>query len=124
MIDLLDELLEHLSDSVIILYVSLAAVILTVITHFIFRRHNRFIKYLPGIFIMIFGIYNLYTILDSLVENESLTELMSFITYVVSGFVGIFIALILGIYEKPRKRKKRKVAKENQEMKKEQKQKT
>lgn len=121
MINFLDELIGYASDSVVILYVSLVAIILTVITHFIFRRHNRFIKYLPGIFIITLGIYNLYTVLDSLVENESLSELMSFVIYIVSGFVGIFIALILGIYEKPRKRRKKK---EKKEVKKEQTQKT
>lgn len=125
MIDLLEELLSYASDSLIILYMVLAVIILTIITHFIFRKRNRLIKYLPGIFVLLYGIFNLYTVLDSLVEHESLDVLMSFVIYGVSGSVGIFSALILGIYEKPRKtKKKKKEVKEKNEVKKEEKQKT
>lgn len=108
MIDLLEELLVYASDSAIILYMVLAIIVLTVISHFLFRKRNRFIKYLPGIVILLYGLYKLYSVLDSLVDFESLDILMSFVTYTVSGFVGIFFALILGIYEKPRKKRKKK----------------
>lgn len=108
MMSLLKELLGYASDSTIIIYASLAAILLTIIIHFLFRKYSRFLKYIPGTIMLIIGVFSLYKVLDSLVEAESLDELMNFITFVVSGFVGIFSALILGVYDKPRKRKKRK----------------
>lgn len=108
MMSLVKELLEYVGDSTMIIYVSLAAMALTVITHFIFRKYSRFIKYLPGILILLMGIYSLYTVLDSILETESFGELMFSITFVVSGFVGIFSALILGVYHKPKKTRKKK----------------
>lgn len=105
--DLLDELLTYVSDSMIILYVSLGVILLTIVTHFIFKKYSRYIKYIPGTIIILIGIFNLFGVLDSLVENESLNALMTFVIFVVSGFVGIFTGLILGVYEKPMKKIKK-----------------
>lgn len=111
MFELLNELLLYKDDSIVMIYMSVAAMILTTITHFIFRKQNRFMKYLPGIILIGIGIYYLYSVLGSLVDIESLAEIMSFVTFVVSGFIGILIALMLGIYEKPRKDKSKKKSK-------------
>lgn len=111
MFELLNELLLYKDDSMVMIYMSLAAIVLTSITHFIFRKHNRFMKYLPGIILTGIGIYYLYSVLGNLVDTESLAEIMSFVTFVVSGFIGILVALILGIYEKPRKDKSKKKSK-------------
>lgn len=113
MLELLEELLLYIDDSIVIIYMSIAAAVITVVTHFVFRKLNRFIKYLPGVILIIIGVYYLYTALGGLVENESLPKIMSFVTFVISGFVGILSALILGIYYKPIKKKSKKKCKES-----------
>lgn len=113
MLKLLDELLLYIDNSTVIIYMSVAAAVLTVVTHFIFRNQNRFMKYLPGIILVIIGIYYLYTVSGTLVENESLAEIMSFVTFVISGLLGMLSALILGVYEKPIKKKSKKKRKES-----------
>lgn len=108
MMGLLRELMEHVGDSKIIVYVSLAAILITVIIHFIFRKYSKYIKYLPGLIMIVTGIIRLFTTFDVILEPEGLENLMFFITFVVSGFVGIFAALILGVYEKPIKKRRKK----------------
>lgn len=117
MMSLLKELLGYASDSTIIIYASLAAILLTIIIHLLFRKYSRFLKYIPGTIMLIIGIFSLYKVLDSLVEAESLDELMNFISFVVSGLVGIFSALILGVYDKPRKKRRKKKKIEEKEQK-------
>ena len=46
MLKLLDELLLYIDNSTVIIYMSVAAAVLTVVTHFIFRNQNRFMKYI------------------------------------------------------------------------------
>ena len=60
------------------------------------------------------GLYSFYTVLDSILEIESFGELMFAITFIVSGFVGIFSALILGVYDKPRKKRKKRIVQNEQ----------
>lgn len=111
MIGLLKELMGHVGDSKVIVYVSLAAILITVIIHFIFRKYSKYIKYLPGLIMIVTGIIRLFTTFDLILEAEGLENLMFFTTFVVSGFIGIFAALILGVYEKPVKKKKKKTVK-------------
>lgn len=119
MMGFLKEIFGYASDSTIIIYGSLGVILVTVAAHFILKKYSRFIKYIPGTMILLIGLINLYRILDSLVETESLDELMTVIILIVSGFVGIFAALILGVYDKPkkkiRKKKKQREEKEVQE---------
>lgn len=114
MMSLLKELLEYASDSMIIFYASLAAILLTIIIHFLFRKYSRFPKYIPGLIMIVIGISSLFTVLDSIVEAESLDQLMNFIIFLVGGFVGVFSALILGVYDKPRKRRRKKPVQKEQ----------
>ena len=90
-----------------IIYVTAAVIGITLLTHLIFRK-IRIMKYLPGLIVLGIGLFNIYSIKDNLTADESLVNLLLFIIGTVAGLVGMLFALIIGIYSKPVKRKKRK----------------
>jgi hypothetical protein len=103
----MEELIRYLDNTKALVYVSIASVGLTFITHFIFKKY-RFVKYIPGIGIIGFGLYSLYQVMNLLTESKSIENLLLFLLCVVGGFVGLLFALIIGIYNKPKRKKKSK----------------
>lgn len=96
----LAELGDYFSDSNLLIYVSLAVMAITLITHLIFKK-VRPIKYLPGLIVLIIGIFNFYEVMHNITAESSLPNLLLFIVGVVSGLIGVFFALIIGILVKP-----------------------
>lgn len=99
------ELLNYLENGETLLFVSLSAVVVTMVAHLIFKKY-RFIKYIPGLIYMALGIYNLLLVYDDIVSANSMDNILLFLMLFVSGIIGLFFALILGIYNKPRREKK------------------
>lgn len=98
----MEELLKHLDNGKALGFVSLAAIIITIIAHLFFKKY-RYIKYLPGIIITGIGLYSLYKVMNDLTANKSINSLLMFLMGFLGGFVALSTALIIGIYEKPRK---------------------
>jgi hypothetical protein len=107
--DILGELGGYYDDSRMIIYVTLAVIGITLLTHLIFRK-VRIMKYLPGLIVLGLGLFNIYSVKDNLTADESLVNLLLFIIGTVAGLVGMLFALIIGIYSKPVKRKRRKTS--------------
>ncbi len=104
----MEEFLGHLEYAQLLGYASLAAIIITYITHRLFRRTNRAIKYLPGLLLIIIGVYNLYIVGNDLTRTAGISNLVLFILGVGSGFTGLLFGLILGVYNKEKKKKRKK----------------
>lgn len=102
---LLEELKSYLENARILIIVSLAAVIITAVTNFIFRKY-RVVKYLPGLIFIILGFFNLMQIGSDFTSAESLDSFLLFLVLFIGGLIGLFTALIIGIYNKPKKIKK------------------
>ena len=98
----MEELIKHLDNGKTLGYVSLAAVAITIIAHLIFKKY-RYVKYLPGLIITGIGLNSLYKVMNNLTANESINSLLMFLMGFLGGFVALSTALIIGIYEKPRK---------------------
>lgn len=105
--DILAELGGYYGDSRVMIYVTAAVIGITLLTHLIFRK-IRIMKYLPGLIVLGIGLFNFYSVMDNLTADESLVNLLLFIIGTVAGLVGMLFALIIGIYSKPVKRKRRK----------------
>ncbi|WP_422485286.1 hypothetical protein [Gudongella sp. DL1XJH-153] len=112
--EILAELAGYYDDSRMIIYITLAVIAITLLTHLIFKK-VKIMKYLPGLIVLGIGLFNLYSVKDNLTSDESLINLLLFIIGTVAGLVGMLFALIVGIYSKPVKKKKRKTAKSNAE---------
>ena len=112
--EILAELAGYYDDSRMIIVVTLAVIAITLLTHLIFRKIS-IMKYMPGLIVLGIGLFNLYSVKDTLTSDGSLINLRLFIIGSVAGLVGMLFALIIGIYSKPVKKKKRKTAKNNAE---------
>lgn len=108
---ILAELGSYFSDSNLLIYVSLAVMAITLITHLIFKKIS-FIKYIPGLIVVIIGIYNFYGVMNNITAESSIPSLFLFIVGIVSGLLGMFFALIIGILVKPVKRTKKRLRKD------------
>lgn len=102
------EFSEHLEYVKLLGYVSLGSIIITYIIHRIFRDFNSAIKYLPGMFFIIFGLYNLYNIGNDLTLSTGISNLVSSMLGLGAGFIALLFGLILGVYNKEKRIKKRK----------------
>ena len=100
------EFLEHLEYTKIFIYMSLASIIITYVTHRVFMKTNRGIKYLPGMFLVAIGVYNIYTVGNDLTRAAGISNLVLFMIGVGTGFIGLLFGLILGVYNKEKKVKK------------------
>ena len=96
----LKELTDYMDYTKPMIYVALGAIIVTLVTHLIFRKY-RAVKYLPGLIIIMAGFYNLYNVMDKLTASSSINDLTMFLILTVAGFISLFSALILTIYDKP-----------------------
>lgn len=105
--DILQELIEYFGNATMILYVSLALMAITLITHLLFKK-IRIIKYLPGLIVIGIGVYNFYEVKDYLTAESSLSNLLLFIIGVTAGLVSMLFALILGVLSKPVKVRRKK----------------
>lgn len=108
-----DELMEYMDLTKIMLYITLGAIVITIIFHLVLKDY-RFVKYLPGSVIVLAALYNLLTVFEDMTEKSTIKNLEMFLILAVAGFSSLFFALIIGIYTKPRKirKKKKKVEKE------------
>ena len=104
---ILQELIEYFGNATMILYVSLALMAITLITHLLFKK-IRIIKYLPGLIVIGIGVYNFYEVKDYLTAESSLSNLLLFIIGVTAGLVSMLFALILGVLSKPVKVRRKK----------------
>jgi len=106
--DVLQELIEYFGNAKMIIYVSLALMAITLITHLLFKK-VRILKYLPGLIVIGIGGYNFYEVRNVLTAESSISNLLLFVIGVTAGLLAFLFAFILGISSKPvRVRKKKK----------------
>lgn len=100
------DLLDHLEYSKLFMIISVGMVALTYLTHIIFRN-ERIVKFLPGIISLCIGIYAILTIKGDIIFLDDTNKFTMFVMATAVGFIGIGAALILGIFNKGKKRNKR-----------------
>ena len=99
------ELFRHLEYGKILIYFSLAAIILTYLTHLIFKKH-KFVKYIPGLIFMFVGLYFLYDAGTDFTTSDSLNGILFFMVGFIAGIIGMLSALIIGVFNKESKEKR------------------
>lgn len=108
----MEDLLNHLEYSKLFIIISVGMIALTYLTHIIFRN-ERIIKFFPGIISLFIGIYAILTINGEVIFLDDTNKFTMFVIATAVGFIGIGVALILGIFNKGKgKRKKRIIKKE------------
>lgn len=102
----MEAIIQHLEYGKILIYFSLAAIILTYITHLVFKKY-KFAKYIPGFMSMLIGLYYLYNVGTDFTSSESLNSILFFMVGFATGIVGMLSALIIGVFNKEKKVKKK-----------------
>ena len=97
----MEELAIHLGYAKILGGVSLISIFLTTVIYLVFKG-NRYMKYLPGIILLIIGLYNLYSLVTSSDYSDGVTRLLMATMGIVTGIVGLSTGLIIGVYIKGR----------------------
>lgn len=95
----MDELLTHLEFAKILGIFSIGTIIITLIFYLIAKK-NRIFKYIPGIILFIFGVYNLFSLGQDNSSIESFYRLHMVLIAMISGFVGLSTGLIIGVIVK------------------------
>ncbi|NLY46632.1 MAG: hypothetical protein GX053_11715 [Tissierella sp.] len=108
----LEEIFGYMEYGKLLAFVFLGAIVVTYICHRFFRG-QRWIKYIPGLALLLFGLYSLTQIdisSNSFLEDNSL---VGFVTGIAGGLATLLFGLILGVFNKPKKVKKKKENKKN-----------
>lgn len=110
----LEEMFGYLEYGKSLVFIFIAAIVITLLLHNFFNR-QRWLKYMPGLAMMAFGLYSLSQIdisSNTFLEDNTLT---GFVTGVAGGLATLLFGLILGVFSKPKKVKKGRRSKVNQE---------
>lgn len=95
----MEELIVHLEFAKILALLSLGTVIITIIA-FLLAKENRIIKYIPGILLIIFGLYNLIYLGEDLLSSTEFNRLYMVVIGMICGIIGLFTGLIIGVITK------------------------
>lgn len=103
----MDELLNYLEYAKLLIYFSLGIMVITYIVYRIFNDKN-WAKYIPGLIVISIGIFTLFTLGSSFSLFKGIKDMVIILISLGSGMMGLFFALILGVYNKPIEAKKNK----------------
>lgn len=108
----IEEIFGYMEYGKLLALVFFGAIVVTYLFHRLFKG-QRWIKYMPGFALLIFGLYSLTQIdmsSNSFLEDNSL---VGFVTGIAGGLATLLFGLILGVFNKPKKIRKKKTNKEN-----------
>lgn len=97
----MEEFIIHLDYAKKLGGFSIAVILVTVVTHLIFKK-NRFIKYLPGLILFIIGLYNLSFLGKDAYSINELNRISITTMAFITGIVGLSTGLIIGVWRKGR----------------------
>lgn len=99
LVQALSELFEgHTQYMMLAIYIMIGAIAVTFIINFI-SGGLSFLKYLPGLILILVGIFSLFSVINALFKPESLDNIIIFVIAVGSGLVAIIFAAILGTFK-------------------------
>lgn len=104
------DLLDHLEYAKLFMIISVGMVALTYLTHIIFRK-KRVAKFVPGILSIMIGLYAILTINGRIIFLDDINNFTVFVIGTAVGLIGISVALIIGIYNKGKFKKNKRVIK-------------
>lgn len=95
----MEEFIGHLEFAKILGIVAIITITLTIITFLVFRS-NRVVKYLPGIILILIGLYNLLYLDRQSSTINGINKIFIILVTMIGGFIGLSTGLIIGIIKK------------------------
>lgn len=101
----LEEMSAYMGYGKTLLLIFLGTILITYLAHKLFTT-QRWVKYMPGVALLIYGLFSLTKI--DVFNNDIFDDnsVSGFIIGIAGGFSTLLFGLILGIYNKPKKIKK------------------
>lgn len=93
------ELVIHLEFAKILGIFSMLSIVVTIIAFFLAGK-SRTVKYIPGILLIVFGLYNLIYLGGDSLGGEEFNRLYMVMIGMISGILGLFTGLIIGVITK------------------------
>ena len=106
----MNKIMELVMENSTYLLLTFGAILIGVVLTFIVNfaaKDLKFIKYLPGLALVVIGIISLFMVINKLFDPSSLDNLIIFVIGVSSGLVSLIFALIIGISSSGKNRYKR-----------------
>lgn len=108
LVEVFKELLDYTEYTSLIVFFALAGIVTTFLIFWFLRKYKQYkwAKYIPGLLLLIFGLFNLFML--DLSTEEFLKEkgMIWFITGTSVGIATLLFSLILGVISKEKKPKK------------------
>lgn len=95
----MEEFIVHLEFVKILGVMAFVSIVITSIAYLLFKK-NRIIKYIPGLILILIGIYNLIYLGKDSTSLQGVNRLLVLIIAMVTGFIGLSTGLIIGIFTK------------------------
>lgn len=101
----MDALRVHLGFAKILGTVCLIAIVITILIYYIFRKEEKYrlIKYIPGLILILIGLFNLFNLGIELPGINEFNKVLIMVTSMVGGFISLSTGLIIGIINKGRR---------------------
>jgi hypothetical protein len=101
----MDDLIVHLEFAKVLGLVALIAILITVLVYYIFRKQRKYrlLKYIPGLILILIGIYNLINLGIDLPGINEFNKVLVIVISGVGGVIALSTGLIIGIINKGRK---------------------
>lgn len=101
----MDELRVHLEFAKILALVVVTSILLTSIVYFIFRKNRKYrlAKYIPGLLLLLIGLYYMMNLGIELPEIGEFNKVLMIVISLIGSFISLSTGLIIGIINKGRK---------------------
>lgn len=102
---LVNFIMDHSEQALIVVFVAVFAMIATYLIYWITNK-NRFTKYILGFVLTFIGLYSLISGLENFTRPEGVDLVARAIIIGVAGLVSVCFALIIGVLNKDKGKKK------------------
>ncbi len=98
----MDELRVHLEFAKILGLVVIISILFTTIVYFIFRKNKKYrlAKYIPGLLLLLIGLYNIMNLGIELPAISEFNKVLIIVISLVGSFISLSTGLIIGIINK------------------------
>lgn len=104
-LEIMKELLDYTEYTSLMVYFALGGMVITFLLFWFLKKH-RWAKYMPGLAMLLFGIFSLFRMDISTEQFLQDRNMIWFITGTAVGISTMLFGLILGVFAKEKKVKK------------------
>lgn len=102
---MIEQVLESINGNsqyiIAVIVASILAMVVTFVVNMLTKR-LKFLKYIPGLILIVVGMFSLIIVLNNLFDRSSLPNIGITLITLTAGICAILFAICIGIYNKDR----------------------